>query len=149
MEKAVGKVLSLADSTATVSVDIGTSCARCRAGKGCGAALLQDPDRRVNIDVTLPADSAFAVGDSITLAISPAYLLRAAMLAYGLPLAGMLVALALARMSGAVHADWQAVLYALGGLAVGLSTSRRMLKNERVCRQFVPELGGIPGAHER
>jgi len=149
MEKAVGQILSLADSTATVSVDIGTACARCRAGKGCGAALLQDPDRRVNIDVELPADAGFRVGDRISLTISPIYLLRAAILAYGVPLAGILAALATASVFGGISGDGQAVLYALGGLAAGLLASRRLLRNERVCRQFVPEFNGFAGDGER
>lgn len=148
MEKAVGRVTRIADDGATVSVDVGAGCARCAAGRGCGAALLAGPDRKVEIRLELPAGSGLREGDRIALTISPRHLLRGAFLAYGLPLAGLLVAAGLLRAVAGDVPDWQAILAAAGGLGAGIASSRRILGNERICRRFVPEYAGT-GAGNR
>jgi sigma-E factor negative regulatory protein RseC len=138
MEQALGQISSLTDTGAIVSVDVGSACARCNAGKGCGAGLLQGTDRRVQVHIDLPPGSKLREGDRIALAIAPVYLLRGAMLAYGLPLVGLLAAVGIARLVAGDLPDWQAVLSAIAGLAGGLVLSRVILSNESVCRRFVP-----------
>lgn len=142
MEKAVGQITRVADSGAIVLVDVGTACPRCRAGRGCGAALLQGADRKVEIRIDVPAGAGLCEGDRIALTISPRYLLRGALLAYGLPLAWLLVAAGLFRLIAVDAPDWQAFLAAATGLGIGIGMSRRILANERICRQFVPEYAG-------
>ena len=80
----------------------------------------------------------FKIGDVVTLALAPAQLLRAALLAYGLPLAALVAS---AWLASYVAADTDSLL-AIGivslGLALGFVTSRRILGRDASCRQFIP-----------
>ncbi len=78
-------------------------------------------------------------GDLVELSLPPDNLLRAAVLVYGLPLAGAIGGAALAYGSGL--GDAGAALLALAGVAVGLAAGRMRLRREACLRHFVPTIG--------
>jgi len=121
-----GRVESLTTVDATVhadvAVDAANACARCRSGRGCGAGVFTGAPRRRVIRLAVPPGEYIAVGADVTIRIPGASLLRATLLAYGLPLAGLLCGgiAGLALDSG----DIVAALAAGAGLAVGAFAAR-------------------------
>ncbi len=140
MESPVGRIVSLADGHATVSVDAAANCARCAAGKGCGAGLLTGSNRSRLIEVQLASGLGLKVGDEVKLALAPANLLRAALLAYGLPLGGMLIALGVAGFLDRALDDQIAVVLAVGGLAGGTLLGRYYLNKDGCLKNLVPTI---------
>lgn len=138
MDLPVGRIVSVADGRATVSVDRAFGCARCAAGRGCGAGLLAVQSRL--IDVRLVAGLALRPGDEVRLALAPSSLLRAALLAYGLPLAGLVTALGIAWYLKQSLADRPAVALAAVGLVAGLLVGRHFLNRDGCLRNLVPTI---------
>ena len=138
METAIGRVESLRGETVTVIVDAPVACRRCASGKGCGAGLLGGSESTRRIDMTIPAGMRLAVGDPVSLSVSPRQLLRAAAIAYGIALAAFLAATGLARIAGDGSNDLLAIAIAVSGLGAGILLSRRLLRQDGTCRHFVP-----------
>lgn len=138
METAIGHVCSVDDGTITVVVDAPIACRRCAAGKGCGAGLLTGPQKARRIDVIAPPGIRPAVGDTVTLALPPRQLLRAAAIAYGLPLSSLVLSALFAWLAGAGPDSLAAVGIVFSGLAIGFVVSRQLLVRDAVCEKFVP-----------
>jgi sigma-E factor negative regulatory protein RseC len=134
------QVLAIHQDYAIVSVDTGATCARCAAGKGCGAGLRSVAERHREIKVPLAAGLQLKAGDEVALAMPAADLLRGAVYAYGLPLAGMVLALAIARLLLGPLPDPVAVLVAGAGLAAAWTGSRLSLRRPRCFVRFQPEI---------
>ncbi len=130
---------------ATVEVDSPIACPRCAAGKGCGAGIFQATQQPRKIEVRIPPGMKIRRGETIELTIGPKFLLRAAMLAYGLPLAGLVLFPGLAWLATGSVADGAGIALALAGLAAGLVLGRQILRRETVCEQFVPAIGSACG----
>ncbi len=141
METATGKISALHGRTATVLVKSASVCYRCAAGKGCGAGLFQATDKPRYMQFELPEGMSVQTGDSIDLTIASKHLLRAALLAYGLPLLSMLGSLLALQSFSADSGDARGVLVAGAGLLAGLLIGRALLERESVCDQFVPRIG--------
>ena len=135
-----GHILSLHQGYAIVSVVSSAACARCASGKGCGAGLIAAADRPREVKVLLADGSPLKAGDPVALAISPADLLRGAIYAYGLPLTGMVVALAAARLLHGPLTDLVSVLVAAGGLTVAWTASRLSLQRPQCTLRFQPAI---------
>jgi sigma-E factor negative regulatory protein RseC len=138
MESANGRISALCGTSATVVVSSPLACRRCAAGKGCGAGIFQDAAQSRQICVEIPPDMVVQVGDNIEIAIASRHLLRAAMLAYALPLMTMLISLGALWALSDTPGDGQGIVIAVSGLAAGFAVSRWLLKQESVCEQFVP-----------
>ena len=134
-----GQILSVHQGYAIVSV-APAACPRCEAGKGCGAGLISAVDRHREIKVPLADGSLLKTGDPVALAIPAADLLRAAVYAYGLPLAGMVLALAVVRLLHGPLTDLAAVLVAAIGLAAAWTGSRLSLQRPQCFLRFQPEI---------
>ena len=139
MDKATGKIVSVCAASATVSV-ADTGCPRCAAGKGCGAGLFSGRSGSTEVELQLPAGHQYRVGDEVTLSIASSSLLRAALLAYGLPLAGTVLALTIGWLVLAPLSDRAAALIALAGLLAGFVVGRSQLRKDDWCKQFVPSI---------
>ncbi len=134
-----GQILSVHQGYAIVSV-APAACPRCAVGKGCGAGLISAANRQSEIKVPLADGSLLKKGDRVALAIPAADLLRGAVYAYGLPLAGMVLALAMARLLQGPLTDLAAVLVAAAGLAVAWAGSRLSLQRRQCLSRFQPEI---------
>lgn len=122
----------------TVQVDAPVVCPRCAAGRGCGAATAFAQRTSRAIDIAVPRGISLQVGDTVKLSLAPARLLQAAWLVYGLPLFGMVGAIALVTFALDGGNDLAAVAIALGGLVAGFLLGRRRLRRAACWGQFVP-----------
>lgn len=132
------------EGTVVVAVDAGIACARCASGKGCGAGLIGGPAGMQQVTAIVPGGFEIATGDEVKLLLEPANVLRAALIVYGLPLSGGVIAAASAYMLGL--GDLAAALAALAGLAGGIISARLRLKKARCLRDFIPVVTGRQAA---
>lgn len=135
-----GQVLSVDATTeprhAVVEVEASFRCARCDAGKGCGAGFVAgDPGPR-RVDALVASRLELQVGDRVRLELTADNVLRAAGLVYGLPLCGALAGAAVAWWFGA--GDTGAALTATTGGLAGIVAGRLRLRRENCLRQFTP-----------
>lgn len=149
MENPQGRILSIyPDDTpphAVVEVAASIRCARCAAGKGCGAGLLGGDERPRRVDALIARDLELGEGDHVRIELAPNNLLRASLIVYGLPLLGALVGAAGAGLSGA--GDVSAALAALGGAGIGMLAGRLRLRKNECLRAFTPVVTArIPAA---
>ena len=146
MNRPRGKIVTMGAGTATVSVDAAVACARCAAGRGCGAGLLE-PRRRRLLQVRIDPGLEVAEGDTVRLELGPQRLLRAAWLAYGLPLFSMVILVAAAaRLAPGNEAA--ALAAAVAGLIAGFGAGRRGLHKGACLQELLPvaSRGADPGS---
>jgi sigma-E factor negative regulatory protein RseC len=131
-------VVAVGPGRATVSVDTAAVCKRCASGRGCGAGLLATRRGPQVMEVRVGSGLVLDVGDRVQLTLPPAELLRAAWLAYGLPLIAFVLATLLASRIEPGH-DAVTALSAAAGVAAGLWLGRRALRRQGCLQQFIPE----------
>ena len=123
---------------AVVAVTDMPVCARCAAGRGCGAGLLSAGNRSRRIEAIIAPGLEARVDDQVELLMEPDNLLRAASLVYGFPMVG---AIAGASTAYALSlGDAGAALMALAGLTLGLLISRWRLRQSACIQQFTPRI---------
>ncbi len=132
--------MSLVDSTngarAVVIVDVASACPRCAAGKGCGAGLFASSGSNRQIEATIRPGLDIAEEDIVEIGLAPDNLLQAAIIVYGLPMLGAVVAAAIAYTLAL--GDAAAAVAALLGLASGLAIGRWRLRQTACLQRFVP-----------
>jgi sigma-E factor negative regulatory protein RseC len=102
-------------------------CERCRAGQGCGGGVLGRlvGDRLTDVEVD-PGGFSLAPGDDVLLGLREPVLLRASLMAYGLPLVGLIGGAALAGLYAGAQGDGAQVAGGVLGLLAGLGAARRL-----------------------
>ncbi len=151
METPEGRILSVRTSDspphAVVEVSASVNCARCAAGKGCGAGILGTDETSRRVDALIADGLDLSEGDRVLIELAPRNLLRAALIVYGLPLLGAVAGAATAWLSGT--GDLGAALAALAGIGVGILAGRLRLQRTGCLRTFTPtitaRLAGISG----
>ena len=140
MENPQGRILSIhRDSTppyAVVEVAASIRCARCAAGKGCGAGLLGGDEKLRRVDALIVRDLDLVEGDHVRIELAPNNLLRAAFVVYGLPLLGGVAGAAGAWFLGTD--DPGAAIAAFAGVGVGILAGRLRLQRSGCLRTFTP-----------
>lgn len=100
-----GQVIAVFDrggrQSARVRISTAIACARCEAGKGCGAGILGKRERDREIEARLAPGLMVAVGDTVDIVMQSTRLLQAAVIAYGYPLAAGLAGAGIAMTLGA------------------------------------------------
>ena len=142
MESASARVISVFGGMARVSVASPVACARCEAGRGCGGGLLGTGKAERQIDIRIPAGMSLKAGDQIRLVISSRQLLNAAVLAYGVPLAGLLMAAGVGWL--VTGDDRLSALAGAAGLIAGVWMSRWQVAAQSSCDRFVPLIEDRP-----
>ena len=127
--RTTARVRDVRDGRAWLACEAAAStCHACSGGRGCALRWLARADGAV---LEVPAEAAdgrrLATGDGILLEVSDGELLRAAMLAYLPPLAGLLAGAGGATML-APGVQATAVLASLAGLVAGWAVSRVWLR---------------------
>ena len=119
-----------------VEIDSVPVCERCESGKGCGAGVLgqRSGDRRVEATVAEKLD--VRKGDLVSIMLEPRNVLRAAIIVYGYPLTGAVLAAFFAFGIGL--GDIAAAVAALSGLVAGILIAKVRLQNTRCLRDFTP-----------
>lgn len=135
---------------AELDIEPASACRRCAEGRGCGAGLLgagaAGLPKRLRLDVDEGHD--FQPGDGIVVEVPAHCLRRAAIDAYGLPLAGLLSgALLGATLAGEVPAngDVTGIVCALAGLLLGMALSRLRLARAALVDRLVLKPGNRAG----
>jgi len=135
-----GRILSIypdADPPcAAVEIAAAPICSRCAAGKGCGAGIFSGDTKPRSVDALLAQGLAVREGDRVSIELAPDNLLLAALLVYGLPLTGAIIASAAAWFLGA--GDLIAAAMAVVGTGVGMTIGRMRLRKARCLRNFIP-----------
>ncbi len=144
MENPRGRIISVhaanSDSYAIIEIESKAACARCAAGKGCGAGLLGGDAAVRRVEAMIASGVHVQQGDEVLISLEPKNLLQAAMLVYGMPLFGAVLAATVAYGLGL--GDVGAALTALAGIAIGFYLARLKLQDSRCLRQFVPTVTG-------
>ena len=142
MDNPIGKIRSLKDSDgdlrAVVEVDVSQACPRCAAGKGCGAGLFTGNARKRSVEVIVGEHLSLAEGDSVEISLGSEDLLKAALIVYGLPLSGAIIAAGLAYLLEL--GDSTAAIAAVVGLVSGLLVGRWRLSRGECIESFVPHI---------
>ena len=119
-----------------VEVSSKINCARCAAGKGCGAGLFGAGGRRRHVEALLAENLDLRQGDRVQIDLAPQHVLLAAAIVYGLPLGGALSAAAFSYLAGS--GDAVAAVAALIGIVFGFVAGRRWLRHKVCRRRFIP-----------
>jgi len=142
MDNPRGRILSLTHDAnpprAVVEVTTSLRCARCVAGKGCGAGLIGGSSEPRRIDAQVASGLDLREGDEVRIELAPDDLLHASLLAYGLPLAGAVIGAGIAWASGL--GDLGAAVAALAGVALGIFAGRRRLRLKGCLDQLTPRV---------
>lgn len=93
-------------------------------------------------EITLSPHLRLSEGDEVRLTLEPSHLLRASLLVYGLPLAGIVLMLVAGWLISRPLSDPEAVAYAIAGLTAGLLAGRWQLNRRDCLKQFVPKIAG-------
>lgn len=140
METPRGRIIELHENAdpphAVVEVLGSLRCARCAAGRGCGADLLGGEERVRRVDAIIRDNLELRTGDRVQVALAPKEVLQGAVIAYGTPLLAILVAVALAYLAG--WSEPVSVIAALVGMTIGIGSARIYLGRRRCLRQFMP-----------
>lgn len=147
MDEPIATIVSISNGLAIALVERNAVCARCAAGKGCGAGLLQDKRMPARVEVAAPGSMQLRVGDQVTLSLDPQDLLSAALLAYGLPLAGVVSALSIGGLlANGPLGDATALGLAIAGLLAGLAMGRYRISRNRCLDRLVLKISArLPG----
>jgi sigma-E factor negative regulatory protein RseC len=122
-----------------------TTCGSCQARHGCGQNLLQrimPPAADIRARLPTRADNVYSSvdnlkpGDEVEIAIQEGAVIAASLLAYGLPLATLILGVVLAESF--VLADPIQMLLGILGLATGLWISRLVLFSQFKPAYFEP-----------
>lgn len=142
MKDPQGTVIEIVRDTggarAIVEIEAAAVCARCASGRGCGAGIMSGRAGTRRIEVSIEQDLDLADGDVVGIELAPGNVLRAALLVYGLPLAGAICGAALAYMNGL--GDGGAAAIAIAGLCAGALISRLRLGSESCLTRFTPTI---------
>ncbi len=140
MQNPQGQVISVnvddACVTAVVEVNTMVACERCESGRGCGAGLLGSQSAGKRLEANVASDLQLKSGDTVRIVLEPGNVLRAAVLVYGYPLSGAVLAALVALMLG--FGDVAAAVAALLGLLAGFLVARIQLRNTGCLKEFTP-----------
>ena len=145
MDTVQGTVLSITavnnEPQAELDVDPAAICARCAAGKGCGAGLFGSSSQNRRITARLAKGLDVRPGQLVEVAMGPAGILKTATTAYGYPLVGGLAGTAAARVFEL--GDAAAAVGALAGLFSGFLVARRRLRQDGCLRDLHPVITAV------
>ena len=137
-----GRIVTLERQRAIVEVAAaGGGCARCASGRGCGLGFgrAAGGDKRL-LSLPLPPGLRLRVGDTVELGVEDAGLLGATLLAYGVPLASLALAVLVASALGL--GDAAAASLALASLALAVVLARRLAVSSGAAARCRPRLLG-------
>lgn len=117
-------------------------CSRCRSGNGCGASLFSVRKAAVELVLAKPGNCKLTPGDQVLISVKQRSLFRAIAYAYGLPLAGALVAVSMYRGLAVTASDGYAVVAALLGLALGAALGGFLVRSAGMQNVLCPRVVG-------
>ncbi|MCK8514747.1 SoxR reducing system RseC family protein [Methylonatrum kenyense] len=134
------QVIRVDRGAAIVELIDSAGCGGCEAKGSCGVGLLGRVFRRKPTRFTISLSEPLSEGDRVTLGLHPGALMFAAVLGFGLPLAGLLLGSTLATLLVPQMSDFAALLGGLAGLVLGLAVVRWRFHRSRNDPRFQPVL---------
>lgn len=127
MLERTGTVVRREGGRVEVQLDRVEACTGCAGTGGCGIGpLIRALRRRPQAcSLSIPEAAEFETGERVRLCLPAPSMLRAAALAYGLPLVGTFGGAGLLAAFAPSAPDWWVASGALGGLAIGFLVGRR------------------------
>lgn len=122
MIEQIGRVIGIDDDRVRIAFRPTAGCRSCAAGFGCGIGPILSLfrlGRETQIELRHSVGGGLQVGDHVTVRIAASALVRAAALAYLIPLLGMLSGSVLAGLLLPAEGDAAAVSGGITGLALG------------------------------
>ena len=124
-----------------------SSCNSCAANKGCGTAVLSKAIGQKHSIVTISkeqqTDPVLSPGDQVIIGVNESMLMSGSVLAYIIPLAGLIGFALIAQWLGVVmllNGELHIIVGALAGLVGGIAFSRFYLTKGRHHADFAPVL---------
>ncbi|HSN73041.1 MAG TPA: SoxR reducing system RseC family protein [Steroidobacteraceae bacterium] len=135
-----GRVVRADESSVWVACEPTAGCAACAAGVGCRGGLIAALLGRPRLIEVERGTSPARPGELVRVRIPVVAVSRAAALAYGAPLAGLLIGTLLAAWGLPGSGDGAAVAGAIAGCAAGVWIAQRRLARDREARDLRPTL---------
>ena len=107
--QSVGQVVAVTNNVARVRFERTKACGKCRACLSFG---------ETQAEVELPNTLHAKVGDWVEISLHEGEVAKASLLAYGIPLAGLVAGVLLGSLWGEIAAVFCGLLFALGGFGV-------------------------------
>jgi len=147
MESQSATVIAISGDRLTVRVDRAAACSRCAAGRGCGAGLLDSAGRPRVLELDAPLSCRLRPGDTVDLKMRSQDLLRASLLAYGVPLSAVLLTLAALKLTMPGVGDGPSMAAASLSLVTSFVGVRRWLRREPCVERLLPRIDArLPGS---
>jgi len=123
-----------------IEVNRKSACAACSAQAGCGQKKLIDwlPSKRVEVLVENPLNLILTPGQTVTVGLEEGVLLRASVLVYLTPLAGLIFFTLFLNFLG--FSETFQILGAILGLTVGFILTRVVSVRRVALGDFIPRL---------
>lgn len=118
------RVLRAEHGTAWLHCESQAGCQRCAEGRGCGGGVFARLLKRRLEEMPVENTLGVAAGDAVLVGLEPAAVQNAALMMYGLPLAGLLSGAVFGSMLGEAGQDAGAMLGAALGFVVGFGLAR-------------------------
>lgn len=140
-------IVSVESERFTVQTRRQSACGSCAAKGGCGTSVLAKTIGRkhviVSIDKPASDEPSLSPGDQVIIGINENSLLTGSLLAYLLPLAGMIglgmMVLWLGDQAG-ISGEWHIILASLVGLIAGLYLSHQTISKGSQKSHYAPVL---------
>lgn len=141
LAEGIARVVAVERGMAVLEAEPKAACGGCKAKAGCGTAYAAGKARH---SFAIPNDFGAKIGELVVIGIASATLTRASLVAYLLPLAGMVAAGIIATLLGASDAGTAAA--ALLGLIAGIAFAKvragRMARGGELTPVFLRRAGG-------
>lgn len=121
--RVTGTIIDCEACTAIVEVEAAEACARCARGEGCGAGIWSNRQDAMRLRARLPSGACPLPGSRVDVELCDGGIAHAALLGYGLPLAGLVIGAALGAVTGG---DTFTAIGGLLGLLSGILLARRL-----------------------
>ncbi len=134
------EVVRVDKMTLWVSVNRKSACASCSASQGCGQKKILDwlPTKQVEVEVGNPRQLIVSPGQQVTLGLHEGALVRASLLLYMLPLAGLIIFALFANILQ--FSELFQIIIAILGLITGFVVTRVIVVRELAFGDFEPQL---------
>lgn len=118
MIEETGRVVAVDHNEVWIETIRTSSCSGCSARSGCGQGLLSKIKDGSRSHIRLQTELDLQVGDEVILGLPEQAFIRSSLLAYGLPLLALIIAVTLADTLFGLPEPW-VIAAALAGLASG------------------------------
>jgi sigma-E factor negative regulatory protein RseC len=136
----VAKIIENGAGRAVLHAERQTACSSCHAAKGCGVSSLSKLLSAKGITLETGEIPGAVPGDWYVIGIPESALLKAALLVYLVPVAGLVIAAGAASLAGA--AEGWVIGWSVAGLAAGLAAARKLALSSRAIAATTPEIIG-------